>query len=125
MNYSPIMLIIRYKHIRSWCITLRSGSLPASPPNLADAEDFRCFCSKINHFNFSFGVVWLPCVYREFQRGFCMRYSQTVFFVAQVFLEKYSLGEEQRKIFSKSRLRLNLGYEKNRLTFAYKNLGSR
>lgn len=74
-----------------------------------------------SHFNFS--SVWRGCLAFtvSFER-FLYEISQTVFFVAQVFFEKYSLGEEQRKIFQKSRLRLNLGYKKNCLTFADKNL---
>jgi hypothetical protein len=50
-----------------------------------------------------------------------MRTPQTFFSIAQVFLEKYYLALARLEIFSKSRLRLNLGYGKSRLTFADKN----
>ena len=52
-----------------------------------------------------------------------MRTPQTVFSIAQVFSEKYYLALARLEIFSKSRLRLNLGYGKSRLTFADKNPG--
>lgn len=52
-----------------------------------------------------------------------MRTPQTVFSIAQVFQEKYYLALARLEIFSKSRLRLNLGYGKSRLTFADKNPG--
>ena len=47
-----------------------------------------------------------------------MRTPQTFFSIAQVFSEKYYLALARLEIFSKSRLRLNLGYGKSRLTFA-------
>lgn len=52
-----------------------------------------------------------------------MRTPQTFFSIAQVFYEKYYLALARLEIFSKSRLRLNLGYGKSRLTFADKNPG--
>ena len=52
-----------------------------------------------------------------------MRTPQTFFSIAQVFQEKYYLALARLEIFSKSRLRLNLGYGKSRLTFADKNPG--
>lgn len=52
-----------------------------------------------------------------------MRTPQTFFSIAQVFQEKYYLALARLEIFSKSRLRLNLGYGKSRLTFADKTPG--
>ena len=52
-----------------------------------------------------------------------MRTPQTFFSIAQVFSEKYYLALAKLEIFSKSRLRLNLGYGKSRLTFADKTPG--
>ena len=52
-----------------------------------------------------------------------MRTPQTFFSIAQVFSEKYYLALARLEIFSKSRLRLNLGYGKSRLTFADKTPG--
>ena len=52
-----------------------------------------------------------------------MRTPQTFFSIAQVFTEKYYLALARLEIFSKSRLRLNLGYGKSRLTFADKTPG--
>ena len=74
-----------------------------------------------NNLHFNFSSLWCGCLaFTVSSEGFLYEIAQTVFFVNQVFFEKYSLIY-QRKIFKKSRSRLNLVYKKNSLTFANKN----
>ena len=55
--------------------------------------------------------------------GFLYENTPNVFFHSTSFSEKYYLALARLEIFSKSRLRLNLGYGKSRLTFADKTPG--
>ena len=55
--------------------------------------------------------------------GFLYENTPNVFFHSTSFLGKILPGLARLEIFSKSRLRLNLGYGKSRLTFADKNPG--
>lgn len=99
-------------------LTLSVSSRPSRPTLRMPKIPMFLFQNNL-HFNFS--SLWCGCLaFTVSSEGFLYEIPQTIFFVAQVFYKKYSLIH-QRKIFYKSRSRLNLGYKKNCLTFADKN----